>query len=278
MNRPLQGRTVALAEGRQLEELAHMLDQEGAHVQRCPMISIVDAPDPAPVESWLREVIAGPMALLILMTGEAVRRLVGCAERAGLRDDFLAALARISTLIRGPKPAQALKEFGLAPTRIAQSPTTDGIIASLRDDKLAGQVVGVTRFGDVNVTLEDFLQSAGAIVRPVMPYVYAPGADEDRVAALIAALERGEIDVLVLTSSPQVDRLFEVADRRGLHGALAHGLQKTRVAAIGPIVADAMSRRQAPVHICPEQGFVMKNLVQHIKRVVAAGGDGPDQA
>jgi hypothetical protein len=38
------------------------------------------------------------------------------------------------------------------------------------------------------------------------------------------------------------------------------------VAAVGPVVADDLRRRGAPVHVCPEQGFVMKNLVQHIKR------------
>ena len=55
----LQGRTFALAEGRQLEELAQILEKEGAAVFRCPMLSILDAPDPAPVLAWLRELIAG---------------------------------------------------------------------------------------------------------------------------------------------------------------------------------------------------------------------------
>ena len=42
MTTPLQGRTIALAEGRQLEELAQMLDKEGATTLRCPMVSILD--------------------------------------------------------------------------------------------------------------------------------------------------------------------------------------------------------------------------------------------
>jgi hypothetical protein len=41
------------------------------------------------------------------------------------------------------------------------------------------------------------------------------------------------------------------------------------VAAVGPVVADNLRARGAPVHICPEQGWVMKSLVQHIKRAVA---------
>ena len=61
MSGPLAGRTIALAEGRQLEELAEMLEKEGATALRCPMVSILDAPDPAPVLAWLRELIA-PMS------------------------------------------------------------------------------------------------------------------------------------------------------------------------------------------------------------------------
>src|SRR5437868_10952310 len=107
---PLQGRTVALAEGRQLEELAHMLEKEGATALRCPMVSIMDAPDAAPVVAWLHELIAGRFDYVILMTGEALRRLLGFAERAALRAQFLAALGKTQTVTRGPKPVRALKE------------------------------------------------------------------------------------------------------------------------------------------------------------------------
>ena len=49
MTLPLDGRRIALAEGRQLEELAALLAKEGATPLRVPLISILDAPDPAPV-------------------------------------------------------------------------------------------------------------------------------------------------------------------------------------------------------------------------------------
>ncbi|TMQ30505.1 MAG: hypothetical protein E6K70_24055 [Planctomycetota bacterium] len=83
---PLQGRTVALAEGRQLEELAAMLEKEGARAVRCPMVSILDAPDQAAVSAWLGNLVAGRFNDVILMTGEALRRLLGTAEREGIRD------------------------------------------------------------------------------------------------------------------------------------------------------------------------------------------------
>jgi uroporphyrinogen-III synthase len=269
MTRPLERRTIALAEGRQLEELAALLEAEGAATLRVPMLSILDAPDPAPVEAWLRDLIAGRFDLVVLMTGEAVRRLAAFAERAGLRDDFVRALGQARTITRGPKPVQALKEIGLKPSQVAPAPTTEGVITALRGEALADKTVAVTLYGSDNPQLVGFLQGAGATARTVMPYVFAPAADDGRVAELIARMADGGVDAVVFTSSPQVDRLWEVAAKVGREEALRQGLARTRVAAVGPLVADRLREKGAEVHICPEQGWVMKNLVRQIVRALA---------
>ena len=246
-----------------------MLENEGATTLRCPMVRILDAPDAAPVLAWLDELIANRFTCLVLMTGEALRRLLGFAERNDRREAVIAALQRARIITRGPKPGRALKEIGLTPTRVAPAPTTEGVIDVLRTESLHSQTIGVTLYGEPNPMLEEFLRSTGATVRTVLPYVFAPAMDDERVVELIARLARGEIDVLLLTSSPQVERLYEVANQRNLLETLQQGLGRTLVAAVGPVLADELRRRGAPVHICPEQGFVMKNLVQHIKRALA---------
>jgi uroporphyrinogen-III synthase len=268
MSLPLQGRTIALAEGRQLEELADMLETEGATVLRCPMVSILDAPDPEPVVAWLRELISGRFTYVILLTGEGVRRLLAVAERLGLRAAVVAALARARTVTRGPKPARALKEVGLAPREAAVAPTTEGVIETLRRHDLSGLAIGVQLYSEDNPPLMEFLRAAGASAWPVRPYVYAPKADGEHVADLIGRLARGEVDVLAFTSKPQVERLYEVAAERGLQAELRQGLERTRVAAVGPVVAESLREHEARVDICPEQGWVMKNLVQQIKRAL----------
>ena len=70
MSAPLDGLTVALEEGRQLEELAQMLEKEGAKPLRCPMVSMFDAPAPGPVLAWLDELTAGRFDYLVLLTGD----------------------------------------------------------------------------------------------------------------------------------------------------------------------------------------------------------------
>ena len=68
-----------------------------------------------------------------------------------------------------------------------------------------------------------------------MPYRYQPAADAHQVADLIGRMATGTVDVLVITSSPQVDRLFEVAAERDLTDVLRAGLKRTKVAAVGPV-------------------------------------------
>ncbi|MCI0380083.1 MAG: uroporphyrinogen-III synthase [Gemmataceae bacterium] len=265
----LNGRTIALAEGRQLEELAQMLEKEGAVALRCPMVSILDPADDGAALAWLEELVAGRFDYVVLLTGEGLRRLLACADRYGLRDRVLGALARTRTVTRGPKPVKALKEVGLAPGLIAAVPTTEGVIATLRGEVLTGKSVGVQLYSASNPPLVEFLEKAGVTVRTVQPYVYAPASDADQVVELFRRLESGGVDAIVFTSSPQVDRLFEVAAQKQLDALLRGGLKKTKVAAVGPVVADNLHARGIRVDICPDQGFVMKNLVQWIKRAFA---------
>jgi uroporphyrinogen-III synthase len=266
MTRSLAGSRVALAEGRQLEELADLLTAEGAEPLRYPLLAILDPPDAEPVLAWLRDLLADRFVYLVLLTGEGVRHLLGFAERAGQREEFIAALSRTRSVLRGPKPVLALKQIGLTPYRIASAPTTEGVIAALRQEPLHGVAVGVQLYSPDNPPLLEFLTSAGAVAHPVLPYVYAPASDAERVVELIDRLDGGGVDVLVFTSSPQWTRLEEVAAAQGRQEALRRGLERVCVAAVGPVMADALRRAGVRVDVCPERGFVMKNLVQQIKR------------
>ena len=75
MHEPLAGRVIAIAETRELEVLAALLERRGATVLRYPLVQIIDAADPAPVLAWLRRFSDGACDDLILLTGEGLRRL-----------------------------------------------------------------------------------------------------------------------------------------------------------------------------------------------------------
>lgn len=265
LDNSLAGRQVAIPETRQLEVLAGLLERRGAQVWRCPLIGIHDAPDPAPVNAWLRDFIADPPDDLILLTGEGLRRLVARATETGQREAFIAALARTRLLCRGPKPARALRELGLTSDWQAAEATTEGVIRTLKGENLRQRRVAVQLYGtDPNSRLMDFLRSAGACTTTVAPYVYADEVAEERVLALVDALAARQLDALILTSTPQVRRLLQVARRHGREDALRSGLEACTVAAIGPVVADALHKEGLPTDLMPDARWFMKPLVQSL--------------
>ncbi len=259
--KPLEGKTIALPETRELDRLAAILEEDGATTVRCPLVTILDAPDPAPVDAWLRELVSTGFADLVFLTGEGLRRLIARAEATGQREPVLAAMGQARKITRGPKPARALHEVGLATDLPAAVPTSHGIMDTLSNEPLAGRRVGLQLYGtDPNEALVRFFSNKGAIVRTVAPYIYAPASDEDRVVELIVRLDSGTIDAIAFTSASQVERLFAVAQARSLEPALAAGLGRTRVAAIGPIARAALEERGVTPQIVPEAPFVMKRL------------------
>ncbi|MDN5871268.1 MAG: uroporphyrinogen-III synthase [Nitrococcus sp.] len=273
-NRPLTDRRVAVPESRQLDLFASMLEARGAVVLRCPLVDIRDAPDPVPIEAWLEDFSQGGCDDLILLTGEGLRRLLGVAERAGgnLRERFVARLAEVRTITRGPKPARALQELGLRSGLPATTPTTDGVIETLALENLIAHAVGVQLYGsDPNDKLQSFLREAGAEVKAVAPYVYADQAEDDDVAALIKMLAGGSVDAIAFTSSAQVRRLFAVARRRGQEQALQAALARITVAAVGPLVAQTLTGHGVITHVMPSERYFLKPLVTCLVNALGRG-------
>lgn len=90
----LNGYRILILETREEAQFSKLLAEQGADVLQCPMFTINDPPDPAPVEAWIRTAIAQPLDDLVLMTGEGLRRLVKAARRIALDQDFVAALGK----------------------------------------------------------------------------------------------------------------------------------------------------------------------------------------
>ena len=260
LEQTLAGRTVAVPESRELDVFSAMLERRGATVLRCPLIAILDAPDPQPVLAWLREFNTGTFHDLILLTGEGVLRLLRCIDRHAPdhRDEFIRALAKVRKITRGPKPAKALRELGMKPDIAATTPTTQGVIEALRaSGSLAARKIGVQLYGsEPNRPLIDFLSSAGASVSTVAPYVYADQADDHAVRELLTKMANGDVDVIAFTSTPQVERLFAVGPPELVKAAL----ERTQIAAVGPVVASTLARHDIAARLMPQDSFFMKPL------------------
>ncbi|MEJ6656742.1 MAG: uroporphyrinogen-III synthase [Pseudomonas sp.] len=264
---PLAGRRIALPESRELDLFADMLLKRGAEVVRCPLVAIHDAPDQQPILDWLQQFNSQPWDDFIVLTGEGIRRLLTASERAGdkVREEFIARLAQVRKITRGPKPGAALRTVGLKADLVAVEPTTAGIIRTLQSEELRGRRIAVQLYGsDPNLLLMDFLREAGAEVTAVAPYVYADDVEDARVDALIAEMAAGRLDVIAFTSATQVRRLFQIARRSVGEQALRDILGRLKIAAVGPVVAGELRERGLQVDLMPSSSFFMKPLVREL--------------
>ena len=259
----LNGYRILILETREEAQFSRLLTEQGADVLQCPMFTIHDAPDAAPVEAWIRRFAEKPCNDLVLMTGEGLRRLMKVARRIDVEQDFIRALGVARKFARGPKPGRALREIGLEPQVTTEKPTSEGIAEMLARVDLKGHRVGLQLYPDKDHSaLIGAISAQGAEVDCVLPYAYDAQAADANIVTAIEEMARGAIDAIALTNLGQVRRLVEVARARGCEARLREGLERTPIASVGPVVSSELKSHGLRTDIYPaNDAFFMKPLI-----------------
>jgi uroporphyrinogen-III synthase len=273
----LNGYRILILETREEAQFSRLLAEQGADVVQCPMFTIHDAPDSAPIEAWIRRFIETPCDDLVLMTGEGLRRLMKVVRRIDCEQDFVGALGRTRKFARGPKPGRALREIGLEPQVTTEKPTSEGIAEMLSREKLKGHRVGLQLYPDKDHSaLIGAISAQGAAIDPVYPYVYDAQAADTNIVTAIDEMAEGRIDAMALTNLGQVRRLVEVARAHGSEARLRDGLARTLIASVGPAVSDELKSHGLRTDIYPaNDAFFMKPLISAMAAVL---GKNPPRA
>lgn len=259
----LNGYRILILESREEAQFSRLLTEQGADVLQCPMFTIHDAPDAAPIEAWIKRFIDRPCDDLVLMTGEGLRRLTKVVRRMGVEQDFILALGKTRKFARGPKPGRALREIGLEPQMTTEKPTSEGIAEMLGRVDLRGRRVGLQLYPDKDHhVLIGAITAQGAEVDTVLPYVYNAQAADANIVTAIDEMAQGRVDAIALTNLGQVRRLVEVAQARGCEARLRDGLARTPIASVGPVVSDELKSHGLHTDISPaNDAYFMKPLI-----------------
>jgi uroporphyrinogen-III synthase len=272
----LKGKRIAVPEMRELEIFSSLLERRGAEVLRCPLVTIYDSPHSSAVLAFAVKVAEGGFDDFILITGEGLTRILSCINKydPALQERFVAGLAKMRTITRGPKPARVLRQLGLKPTVEASAPTTPGVIEALKPLDLKGRRVALQLYGnDPNTILQTFLKERGAQLSTIAPYVYGNAADDATVKSLLERMANGEVDAIAFTSKLQIERLVNQQPAQLVKRALSN----TKIAAVGPIVAEAIRAAGFDVASSPEHSWFMKPLVVALSEALQAKKD-PDHS
>ena len=259
----LSGYRILILETREEAQFSRLLTEQGADVLQCPMFTIRDAPDPAPIEAWIKRSIEQPLDDLVLTTGEGLRRLMKIVRRVGVEQEFTSALGKARKFARGPKPGRALREIGLEPQATTEKPTSEGIAEMLGRIDLKGHRLGLQLYPDKDHSrLIGAIKAQGAGVDTVLPYVYDAQVADANIVTAIDEMAAGRIDAMALTNLGQVRRLVEVARAHGWENKLRQGLERTPIASVGPAVSDELKSHGLRTDIYPaDDAFFMRPLI-----------------
>ncbi len=114
------------------------------------------------------------------------------------------------------------------------------------------------------MALRTILREPGARVFPVPPYRDTSQAETDQFTKAILMLVDGRIGMIAFTSSPQVERLVDVAREAGLEAELREAFTRVRIAAVGPVVEETLRSHGITDMLRPESSFHLKPLVRTI--------------
>ncbi len=259
----LNGYRILILETREEAQFSRLLTEQGADVLQCPMFTIEDAPDSAPIQAWIGRFTANPFDDLVLMTGEGLRRIMTIVRQSGIEKEFVAAVGKSRKFARGPKPGRALREIGLEADVTTEKPTSEGVVEMLSRLDIKGHRLGLQLYPEKDHSvLISAIRACGAEVDTVLPYVYDSKAAEVNILSAVDEMEAGRVDAIALTSSGQVRRLVDAAKAHGREDQLRSALAKTPIASVGPVVSDELKSYGLEADITPaNDAFFMKPLI-----------------
>jgi uroporphyrinogen-III synthase len=265
------GLRVLSFESRRAKEIGQLITNNGGVPMVAPSTREVPAGASEDELKFIRGVLEQRFDAVIFMTGVGSRALVEAAESIGPREEFLTALGRTRVVVRGPKPAAAMREFGVPVALTVPEPNTwREIVQALDANKLAvpleGKTVGVQEHGEPSPQLYDALRERGAEVVPVRVYRWELPEDTAPLKDAIRALANDEIDVVMFTSSVQFVHAARVAGEIGLADRFTNALNRGVVVSIGPIASETLRKNGInvdfePSH--PKMGFLVKEVAEN---------------
>jgi uroporphyrinogen-III synthase len=262
------GRTVLAFESRRSVEIAKLIENYGGRAMVAPATREIAAQNSPDVPRFAAALLEGKLDLIIFLTGVGTRALARTIEPFCSREQFVAALGKSSILARGPKPVAALKELGVPITWTVPEPNTWKEILQLLDANrvpLQNRSVAVQEHGVPSPQLLDGLRARGAEVLTVHVYDWALPDDIGPLKNAIAALQNGQVDVVLFTAAVQMHHLVRVAQESNAKDSLLASLARVRIASIGPVTSEALGEYGIaatfePTH--PKMGFLVKEAAE----------------
>jgi uroporphyrinogen-III synthase len=244
------GLRVLALESRRAKEVSALVSTYGGQPLVVPALREIPLDSNRDVLEFSAALFRGDVDIVIFLTGVGTRALVRAIEGQYDRNRFIAALSETKVVARGPKPLAVLRELGVPVWIAVPEPNTWREVVSALDAAMSGvrpldgTRVAVQEYGKSNVELLNALGQRGAQVLRVPVYLWALPEDLEPLKNAVLSIVRGEIDLVLFTTSVQVTHLWQIASEMSLDNQLRTRLASTVIASIGPTTSDELRRHQ----------------------------------
>jgi uroporphyrinogen decarboxylase len=269
----LKGLRVAALESRRASDMERLIAKYGGTPFVSPSMREVAVPEQREAIDFAYRVITGEINIVIFLTGVGFQHLLAAIERSVDKQRFLDALSDITTVVRGPKPAAALREAGITATVKVPEPNTWRELLAAIDARvpITNHKVGLQEYGKSNSSLIAGLEARGAEVIPVRVYNWDLPVDTGPLEANIRGLIAGERDALLFTSAHQAANLLRCSAELGLEQELRAALRQVIVASIGPTTSEMLRQNDLPVDlepVHPKMGHLVLETAQRAQSLL----------
>ena len=259
------------------EEAVRLVERAGGLPISAPSMREVPFQENSHALAFASDLLAGRFDAVVFLTGVGTRYLFGAIEPHHARADLVTALARTTTIARGPKPVRVLRELGVPVSVSVPEPNTwrELVIAveeSPHGLALNGARIAVQEYGAPNERLLTALAQRGARVTPVPVYRWALPVDTRPLADAVRRIIARQVDVALFTSATQIRHVVEIAGTLGVAPELHDALQEVAICSIGPVCTEAIVDAGVAVDMEPEHaklGFLVRDAAARSTEIIA---------
>ncbi len=212
----------------------------------------------------------GHFEMVVFLTGVGARLLNQILETRYPPGAFQEALRHVTVVVRGAKPAAVMREWGVPIAISVPEPNTWREVLKATEGRPERRIA-VQEFGRSSEELAEGLRARGAEVTTVPVYQWALPLDLAPLKDAARRLAAGDFDVILLTTSVQMQHLLRVAGEEGMEEELRKALQRMVVGSVGPSTSETLRELGIqpdfePSH--PKMGFLVNEAGGRARRIL----------
>lgn len=212
----------------------------------------------------------GEFDMVILLTGVGTRLLNQIIETRFPKGAFAGALRNLAVVVRGSKPAAVMREWGVPIAVIVPEPNTwREVLAAI--EHRPERKIAVQEHGRPAAELIAGLRERRATVTSVPVYQWGLPLDIEPLREAVRRIAAGEVDVILFTTSIQIQHLLRIAEASGMEAEVREALKRMVVASVGPTTSETLREVGIepdfePSH--PKMGFLVNEAAARARQIL----------